>query len=202
MSADATWPPPNCPPLEWPENLDAPRRYEWYASTIEAYSLLWQGHVTQARVDPVAEEEIVRLEQRLATSLPESLRTYHRQLGALRLAETLCSVAPSKNPIQPLADAFPAVGEVGVEPGVAREMIAFGDSSGSGNLFCFHCRSGEIFFFDHDDGSPLTRFFADAAGYLDALMIRCLAEVHEDDGRGEQLLVSRLGQPLVRKWLY
>lgn len=202
MSADATWPPPNCPPLEWPENLDGPRRYEWYGATIEAFALLWKGHVTEARVEPVAEEEIVRLEQRLATSLPESLRTYHRRLGALRLAETLCSVAPSRNPIQALADAFPSVGEVGVEPGVAREMIVFGDSKGSGNFFCFHRGNGEIFFFDHDDGAPLTRFFADADGYLEALMIQCLADVHEDDERGEQLLVSRLGQPLVRKWLY
>ncbi len=200
--ADASWPPPNCPPLEWPESLDAPRRHEWYAATIEAYSLLWKGHVKQARVEPVAEEEIVRLEQRIATSLPEPLRTYHRQFGALKLAETLCSVAPSSNPIQLLVDAFPSFAEVGVDLDAAREQIVFGDSLGSGNLFCFHRRTGEVFFFDHDDGSPLTRFFDDANGYLDALMIKCLAQVHENRERGEQLLISKLGRPLVRKWLY
>ncbi len=202
MGADASWPPPNCPPLEWPENLDGPRRYEWYAATIEAFALLWKGHVTEARVEPAGEQEIVRLEQRLATPLPESLRAYHRRLGALNLAETLCSVAPSKNPIQPLANAFPAISEVGVEPSVAREMVVFGDSLGSGNLFCFQRGTGEIFFFDHDDGAPLTRFFADADAYLEALMIRCLAAVHEDREAGKELLVSRLGKPLVRKWLY
>jgi hypothetical protein len=202
MSTDASWPPPNCPPLEWPESLAGPRRYEWYAAVVEAFALLWKGHVTEARVAPVPEEEIVRLEGRIGTSLPQSLRTYHLRLGALNLAETLCSVAPSDNAIQPLDEAFPSIREVGVEPSVAREMIVFGDSLGSGNLFCFERRSGEVYFFDHDDGDPLTRFFADPDEYLEALMLRCLAEVHENDDLGEQLLVSRLGEALVRKWMY
>lgn len=202
MSAEATWPPPNCPPLEWPENLDGPRRYEWYTAVVEAYSLLWKGHVREARAEPVAEDEIVRLEHALGTSLPASLRTYHRLLGALNLAETLCSVVPSRSRIQPLNAAFPGFREVGVDPEVARNMIVFGDSLGSGNLFCFPRGSSEVVFFDHDDGPPLTRFFADPDGYLEALMVRCLAEVHEDDALGEQLLIARLGEPVVRKWMY
>jgi hypothetical protein len=202
MSTEASWPPPSCPPLEWPESLAGPRRYEWYASVIEAFALLWKGHVMEARVAPVPEEEIVSLERRLGASLPQSLRTYHLRLGALELAETLCSVAPSKNAIQTLDEAFPSFREVGVDPSVARDMIAFGDSHGSGNLFCFERRSGEVFFFDHDDGPPLTRFFADPDDYLEALMIKCLADVHEDEDAGEELLVSRLGRDLVRKWMY
>ncbi|MBL8743637.1 MAG: hypothetical protein JNK04_21155, partial [Myxococcales bacterium] len=62
MSAEASWPPPGCPPLEWPENLDGERRYEWYRAVVDAYALLWAGHVKQARIEPVVEEEIVALE--------------------------------------------------------------------------------------------------------------------------------------------
>lgn len=202
MSTEASWPPPNCPPLEWPESLSGARRYEWYRAVVEAYGLLWHGHPRQARIEPVSEEEIVALERRIGTSLPEALRTYHQRLGALNLAETLCSVVPSKNAIQTLEEAFPAFREVGVEPSVARDMIVFGDSLGSGNLFCFERRAADVFFFDHDDGPPLTRFFADPDAYIEALMIKCLAEVHEDADAGKQLLVSRLGKPLVRKWMY
>ena len=34
------------------------------------------------------------------------------------------------------------------------------------------------------------------------MMIKMLAEVHEQEAAGEDLLVERFGRALVRKWLY
>jgi len=85
---------------------------------------------------------------------------------------------------------------------LADMLVAFGDYLGNGNMFCFHKESGEVYYFDHDDGPPLTRFFCRVEQYLDALMILNLAEVHDADDEGEALLVQRFGKPLVRQWMY
>lgn len=206
LSAPSDWPPAGCPPLAWPTLSDDAARWDWYRAVIGAYSALWEGHVTQARLAPVAEPALASLEARLGCALPAPLKRYHLELGALSLAERLCSVdADAPVPIQPLLEAFPGITDITDDPAElaqAEALVAFGDYLGNGNMFCFHRTSGEVFYFDHDDGALLTRFFPSVEHYLDALMVRCLAEVHEDDDAGEALLVKRLGRDLVRKWLY
>lgn len=201
------WPPADCPSLAWPALADQADRLAWYRAVITAYALLWEGHVTQARFAPVTEQELAALESRLGCRLPPALRAYHRELGALSLAETLCSVSGKKPtiPIAPLLEAYPGVvdrAESEADMALAQKMVAFGDYLGNGNMFCFHRATGEVYYFDHDSGAMLTRFFPSPEDYLDALMIRCLAEIHEDDETGEQLLIQRHGKPLVEKWLY
>ena len=84
----------------------------------------------------------------------------------------------------------------------SEELIAFSDCIGNGNMFCFHRETGDVYYFDHDTGDMLTRSFSSVQEYLDALMIRCLSEVYEDDERGERLLIERFGEYVVKKWLY
>ncbi len=202
---DNDWPPADCPPIEWPELDDQAARLTWYRSVIAAYAALWEGHVSQPRLAPVGEDELAALEARLGCPLPPALRAYHRELGALSLAERLCSVTGGDTPIEPLRDAYPGIVDLtndASELALADELVAFGDYLGNGNLFCFHRQTGEVYYFDHDTSAMLTRFFADVEAYLDALMIRCLAEVHENDEAGEALLARRFGAQLVRKWLY
>lgn len=201
------WPPAGCPPLDWPELPDAAARLAWYRAVIAAYGELWAGHATAPCVQPVTETALAELEARLDCRLPADLRQWHGELGVLALAETLCSVAPDgATPIEPLLDAFPAIADLCDDDpellALAGELVAFGDYLGNGNLFCFHRTSGEVYYFDHDDGALLTPMFPAVADYLDALMIRTLAEIHEDDVRGEALLAERIGPALVRKWLY
>lgn len=209
MTPDETnpddWPPPGCPPLAWPDLSGPNARLDWYRAVILAYSALWDGHSSEPRLAPVSETDLAELEQHLGCALPASLRQYHADLGALSLSETLCSVARGSTPIQPLLEAFPGIVDLSedeAERTLARELIAFGDYLGNGNMFCFHRQTGEVYYFDHDDGAVLTHFFPAVDQYLDALMIKCLAEVHEDDETGEMLLVERFGLPLVRKWMY
>ncbi|CAN7436319.1 SMI1/KNR4 family protein [Acidovorax sp. LjRoot129] len=199
------WPPANCAPLAWPILSSQAERFVWYRSVIEVYSLLWEGHVTQANLAPVSESDLSGLEARLGCPLPPALRAYHSEFGALSLAEKLCSVTDGDTPIQPLLHAYSGISDIAeneADIALASELVVFGDYLGNGNMFCFHRQTGEVYFFDHDTRGMLTPFFSSTQVYLDALMIRCIAEVHENDEGGEAVLVERFGNALVRKWLY
>lgn len=201
--SNADWPPAGCPPLAWPDLPDQAARLNWYLAAIGAYGALWEGHVNEPELTPVSEDALQALEQRLGCPLPRSLRDYHRQLGVLSLAEVLCSVGPGHTPIQPLLEAYPGIVEIGdVDLALAGKLVAFGDYLGNGNLFCFHRESGAVYYFDHDTGAALTRFFDSPEEYLDTLMLLCLAEVHDDDDAAEALISQRYGEDLVRKWRY
>ena len=202
---DSQWPPIGCPPLAWPEVLDQASRQVWYLKVIEAYAALWSEHVNEPHISPVSEGAIVELEKKIHCVLPTPLRDYHKNIGALSLAEILCSVASGPTPIQPLLEAFPGIIELVQQESdliLAQKLIVFGDYLGNGNLFCFHKLTGEVYYFDHDDGDLMTRFFSSVDQYLDALMILCLAEVHENEEAGEDLLVERFGPNLIKKWRY
>lgn len=193
------WPPAACPPLAWP--LDPVGRREWYGAVLAAYAQLWN----QAPEAPADAAALSALEKRLACPLPPALHEYHREFGVLSLAERLCSVVPGDICIEPLLDAFPGIVDLAgaeAELELAEKLVAFGDYLGNGNLFCFHRETGEVHYFDHDGGALLTRFFASPEDYLDALMILCLAEIHDDDESGEALLIERFGRELVHKWRY
>ncbi|MDK1396530.1 SMI1/KNR4 family protein [Pseudomonas protegens] len=201
--SNADWPPAGCPPLAWPDLPDQAARLNWYLAAIGAYGALWEGHVNEPELTPVSEDALQALEQRLGCPLPRSLRDYHRQLEVLSLAEVLCSVGPGHTPIQPLLEAYPGIVEIGdVDLALAGKLVAFGDYLGNGNLFCFHRESGAVYYFDHDTGAALTRFFDSPEEYLDTLMLLCLAEVYDDDDAAEALISQRYGEDLVRKWRY
>lgn len=200
------WPPPDCPPLVWPDLTDDAQRRTWYRAVIAGYAALWEGHVSAPVLRPATVASLDALEVRIGCALPPPLRAYHLQLGALSLGETLCDPAPTgAAPIQSLAAAWPALGDMDLpedQRALVPEMVVFGDYLGNGNMFCFHGRTGAVHYFDHDQAPHLVRFFDSTADYLDALMLLTLAEVHEDEETGEALLRQRHGDALVRKWRY
>lgn len=205
--AESNWPPLGCPVLEWPDLSSELARLAWYAAVISAYKELWAGHSSEASICPVAQHALDDLENRLGCRLPPALVEYHRAFGALELAERLCSVEESDLSIQPLMDAFPGI--VDLSPvddaeflALASELVVFCDYLGNGNMFCFHKKSGEVYYFDHDSEPLLSYFFPSVHEYLDGLMIRSLAEIHDAGEHGEDLLVQRFGETVVRKWLY
>lgn len=203
------WPPSDCPPLSWPVLPSPLARSAWYRAVITAYAALWEGHASQVRFTPASEVDLLDLEARLCCALPSDLRAYHRVFGALSLAEKLCSVDPTGDtPIQPLLEAYPGITDILENSDdkhvleLIEKLIAFGDYLGNGNMFCFHRESGAVYYFDHDDGEMISFFFTSVEEYLDALMIRCLTEIHDDEDAGQALLAQRYGPELVRKWLY
>ena len=204
-------PPADTPPLAWPELPDDEARLAWYRACIAAYAGLWEGHATQPILAPASRAELDALEQRLGCALPPLLRAYHARLGALSLAERLCSVAPPVMfaSIEPLADAYPGITDILEDEddaddqwALVDELVAFGDYLGNGNLWCFHRQTGEVWYFDHDSPPMLTRMFGQVADYLDALMFKCLLQVHDAEDDDETLLRQRFGDALVEKWMY
>lgn len=83
---------------------------------------------------------------------------------------------------------------------LAKQLLAFGDYLGNGNMFCFHRERREVYYFDHDSGEALTHMFDRVEDYLDALMILCLAEVYGDDDAVEALLTQCFGKQALQKW--
>jgi hypothetical protein len=149
------------------------------------------------------------LQQRLGCPLPPLLRAYHQQIGALDLSERLCGVTPAEHaPVEPLKDAYQGIADILEDAPDARQqwalvdqLVAFGDYLGNGNKWCFHRQTGEVWYFDHDSPPMLTRLFASVADYIDALMFKCLLEVHGQDD-DEDALRARLGDAVVEKWMY
>ncbi|TCV91903.1 SMI1/KNR4 family protein [Biostraticola tofi] len=194
------------PPLAWPEFTDDASRFDWWRTCVQAYFALWEN---PAPCNPVNPKDVDALEQRLGCCIPRLLRAYHEHIGALDLAETLCSVAPAKYAsIESLPDAYPGIADILPEAPDAEQqwalvnsLIVFGDYLGNGNLWCFHRQTGEVWYFDHDDSPMLTQMFCDVGQYLDILMFKCLLDVHGEE-ENEDLLREHLGDAVVEKWMY
>lgn len=194
------------PPLTWPKFTDETARVAWWNICVAAYRAQWNN---PSRILPAQSKEIQALELRLGCSLPPLLRRYHEEIGALELAERLCSVSPEKYAsIEPLLDAYPGVSDMledvtDAEPqwALVNQLIAFGDYLGNGNLWCFHRETLEVWYFDHDCSPMLTRVFSNVGQYLDVLMFKCLLEAHGEE-ENEGLLREHLGDDIVDKWMY
>jgi SMI1-KNR4 cell-wall len=198
----------NSPPaLAWPSNLDEDSRDNWYHAVILEYLALWDDDVTEAMFTPATAKQIEAVEKKIGCPLPAALKNYHLKFGVVELGEQLCKL---KDPqydvfIQPLLDAFPGIDDMDfseADMNLAEQLIVFGDYLGNGNMWCFHAESQKIYYFDHDSEPQLTLFFDEMHEYLDALMIRSLGEIHDDDATAEALLTEKIGKNLVKKWLY
>ncbi|KAF1054094.1 MAG: hypothetical protein GAK43_01081 [Stenotrophomonas maltophilia] len=201
MDSLDTWPPENCPALAWPHLPDASARRAWYHAVLAAYAALWDRPL----LAPVSDAALDALEADLGCALPPALRAYQQEFGALELAERLCSATGESPAIEPLLQAYPGIVEMQVyeqQRPLLESLVAFGDYLGNGNLWCFERDSGALFYFDHDSQPTLTRFSDDLQDYFDALMLLCLAEVHDDDDSAEALLIERFGEDRLRTWRY
>jgi hypothetical protein len=199
------WPPANCPPLELPTFSQPQQRDAWYKTVLDMYAALWDTEAQQVKLCPVSEQALQALESRLGCTLPNALRHYHLTFGVLNLSEGLCGVEPSDVCIQPLLDAYPGIVELTSEPtdlALAKQLITFSDYLGNGNQFCFHPQSQKVYYFDHEAPPMHTLFFNSTQDYLDAVLLFCLAEVHENRDEAERILVAKYGLEMIRKWLY
>lgn len=198
--------PSDIPPLILPEFADDNARLDWWRTCVLAWLDQWEK---PSPLTPVKPEDVVALEQRLDCPLPPLLRTYHEQIGTLDLAETLCSVTPAKYAsIEPLHNAYPGISDILEDApdadalwALVRQLVVFGDYLGNGNMWCFHRKTGEVWYFDHDSSPMLTQIFSDAGQYLDVLMFMCLLAVHGEEDN-EDVLRERLGDAVVEKWMY
>lgn len=209
-------------PFWLPEPATSEQRLGYWYLGLQAHAWLDEEAVQST---PFSTAELRLCEWRLGCQLPQSLRNYLLQLGVLDWAERLLSPrfdlqAPDSDmdAIGPVSVVFPGVADIVEmsEPEHAqqltaalRQLVAFGDYLGNGNLWCFDRRDGSVWYLDHDSRPLLTRMFDDVADYLDALSLMALCCAHgvaggldEGDEKAEAMLSQRFGRDLVKKWMY
>jgi len=159
---------------------------------------------------PISDEQIKELENRLNTTLPDSLSLFYKQFGIAGIGEELISL----DEIGWLKDIWKDEPQYG--PDFSEEdkkhlpfLISFSDYLGNGNLFCFHSETKEVYYFDHDSTPYLTKLFDDVSDYIKGCLVACQADLfNQEIGQEkveewcEEILNSLFGKEIVKKWRY
>jgi hypothetical protein len=155
---------------------------------------------------PISKEEILSLENKLGTSLPENLKLFYETFGIAEIGERLQDFE-EVDWIKDIWAAAPHYGPDFTEEDkkVLPYLISFSDYLGNGNMFCFHSETKEIYYYDHDTKPYLTKIFDTVDDYLKGCLIFAqndFSESREIDNWTEEIVSDLLGEKTVRKWRY
>ncbi len=155
---------------------------------------------------PISEEEILALETKLGTALPENLKLFYQTFGIADIGEQLQDF----NEVDWIKDIWSDAPQYG--PDFSEQdklllpyLISFSDYLGNGNMFCFHSETKEIYYYDHDDKPYLTKMFNTVDDYLKGCLIFAQADLSENkeaENWTEEIVIDLFGQNTVRKWRY
>lgn len=210
--------------LAIPSGMSLDERVRWWSNAVLIQAWVRHDTATLEALRPASQVEALACEERIGSSIPQSLRTYHLALGASETVEEILPLTPrSDEAIGPLLDAFPGIPDLlETLPGRAAileqvdSLVAFGSYLGNGNYWCFHRDDGSVWYFDHDGGwdpgwrggrgtAVLTRMFDDVGAYFDALSVIAIGQAHEALGGADLSKVELraiLGDQRVWTWLY
>ncbi|MBB5636298.1 hypothetical protein HDE68_002186 [Pedobacter cryoconitis] len=173
---------------------------------IEAIADNWDDELTA----PVAADEISELENKLGTTLPESLSIFYQTFGLANIGEELQAFED----IGWLKDTDATDPEHGVdftaeEQAVLPYLITFSDYLGNGNMFCFHSETKEIYYFDHDEAPYIYKMFSTVDDYIKDCLIFGQSDLfgenatqEEADQWTEEIVGEMIGKHKIRKWRY
>ena len=155
---------------------------------------------------PISKEEILSLENKLGTSLPENLKLFYETFGIAEIGEQLQDFE-EVDWIKDIWAAAPHYGPNFTEEDkkVLPYLISFSDYLGNGNMFCFHSETKEIYYYDHDTKPYLTKIFDTVDDYLKGCLIFAQNDFSENraiDHWTEDIVSDLLGEKTVRKWRY
>ncbi|MCP2028300.1 hypothetical protein L1276_003470 [Flavobacterium sp. HSC-32F16] len=155
---------------------------------------------------PVSEEEVLALETKLGTSLPENLKLFYQTFGIADIGEQLQDFE-EVDWIKDIWSDAPQYGPDFTEQDqqFLPYLISFSDYLGNGNMFCFHSETKEIYYYDHDDAPYLTKMFDLVDDYLKGCLIFAqndFSENKEIDDWTEEIANDLFGKTTVRKWRY
>ncbi|ASZ11043.1 SMI1/KNR4 family protein [Chitinophaga pendula] len=155
--------------------------------------------------EPTPEATLVAKEVELGIKFPIGLRLFYQTFGAAYLQEELLEVEDFRT----LYDYTPDLKDRGLteeELALSKQLIAFGDYLGNGNMWCWHISTNEIYYYDHDTKPFLSRLFTTFDDYLKALLIVCQGEMGQDidnlEDSCEKLVEQLYGEDIVFKWRY
>ncbi|MFK8302296.1 SMI1/KNR4 family protein [Capnocytophaga stomatis] len=157
----------------------------------------------------VTEEEIQEIEKHLGAKLPDSLKLFYKTFGVADIGEELIDL---KN-ISYLKEWWEEDAEYG--PDFSEEdkkvlpyLVWFGDYLGNGNMFCFHTKTHEIYYFDHDTLPYLTKLFDDFSDYLKGCLIFLQLNYVSDEKWAkfeevlEEVVSEFISEEVIEKWRY
>ncbi|TPN86298.1 SMI1/KNR4 family protein [Aquimarina algicola] len=158
----------------------------------------------------ISVEQLSELEKRLGTTLPDSLKLFYQKFGIANIGEQLQNFTE----IGWIKDIWKDQPEYG--PDFSDEdkkylpfLVSFSDYLGNGNMFCFHCETKEIYYFDHDTQPFLTKLFDDASDYIKGCLISCQIDLfNQEIGQEkveewcEEILDEMFGEDIIEKWKY
>ena len=159
--------------------------------------------------EPISNEKIQELENRLGTTLPNSLKIFYQKFGLADIGEQLQDL----NEIDWIKNIWAEQPQYG--PDFTEEdkihlpfLVSFSDYLGNGNMFCFHSETKEIYYFDHDNKPYLTKMFNTVDEYLKGCLIFAqsdlFGEVEQEDVEewAEEIVSEIVGKETVEKWRY
>ncbi|MDR1616068.1 MAG: SMI1/KNR4 family protein [Syntrophomonadaceae bacterium] len=171
----------------------------WQAKTriiLEAIAEKWNSELPQ----PKAEEETVRLEAELQTSLPSSLKIFYQEFGVADIGETL----QEWDDIKWLAGFWAAIPQLGpdlteADQSVCPYLVTFGGCVNDSGIWCFHAETKEIYYFDYDERPHITKLYDSFDDYLKNCLILAQSELFANPATKKDVL--RWGKEILEDML-
>ncbi|MET4142999.1 SMI1/KNR4 family protein [Pedobacter sp. UYP1] len=182
---------------------------DWKNNTgqiIDAFADTWEEELK----DPISADEIRTLETRLGTTLPAGISLFYQTFGLANIGEELQEL-DQMGWMKDIWANNPQNGPdfTSEDKEILPYLITFSNYIGNGNMFCFHSETKEIYLFDHDSGSYITKMFNTADDYIKGCLIFAQAELYgeetdqEDaDEWSEEVAEDLFGNDIIKKWKY
>ena len=158
---------------------------------------------------PVSDSEIDILEQRLGTGIPTGLKLFYTTFGIADIGEILMDFDTIGRLSAIWANSSHGPSFTAKDQEYLPYLITFGDYLGNGNMFCFHEKTHEIYYFDHDSAPFLTKLFDTADDYIRSCLIFaqcefCGEETDEEatEEWAEEIVGASVGAAVIEKWHY
>jgi len=159
--------------------------------------------------EPISIEELQELENRLGTTLPNSLKIFYQIFGLPDIGEQLQDLKEI-GWIKNIWAEQPQYGPDFTEEDKIHLpfLVSFSDYLGNGNMFCFHSETKEIYYFDHDNKPYITKMFNTVDEYLKGCLIFAqsdlFGDVEQEDVEEwtEEIVSEIVGEETVEKWRY
>ena len=159
--------------------------------------------------EPISTYEIQELEDRLGTTLPNSLKIFYQKFGLADIGEQLQDLNET-GWIKNIWAEQPQFGPDFTEEDKIHLpfLVSFSNYLGNGNMFCFHSETKEIYYFDHENKPHLSKMFNSVDEYLQGCLIFAqsdlFGEVEQEDVEEwtEEIVSKIVGEETVKKWRY
>lgn len=186
---------------------------EWLEKTkLIATSLLecWGSSYENIEFDLKSDEELDELEKSVGASLPYGLRIFYQTFGVADIGDKLQEF----DLIGRLSDiwdlnAKPYTGPAfsAAELELFPRLVTFSEHPGTGNMFCFHDVSNEIYYLDHRKAPYITKLFDSVDEFFTACAIACQIDLFDLEVGQEkveiwikELLTEHYGDKVLDKW--